>query len=184
MSRAQLHDLTPGLTEYTWNDQGNLEVTHEEADYDHTDVTLAMLANALGGREAFEALPVLNLLECKGNGGGTGYIDFIRAVDMLFPVMRGTDEAGRPFVAFKLDDGEEQYVECLFRRYLEGSLWTSSGASDICLTAVADNDYQALYNVEKLVRDRELCKVSDNWAFGDGDPDQPRFIGRLVRLVE
>jgi hypothetical protein len=65
-----------------------------------------------------EHLPILDL---KDHTGATGYIDFVRADDMQFPVMRGVDVAGRPFVAIKAQtEGScelSEVVGVFFQRY-------------------------------------------------------------------
>ena len=67
-------------------------------------------------------LPVLDL---GGRQGATGYIDFVRAEDMPFPVMRGVDVYGRPFVAIKAQTaGECDFIEVVgvfFQRYSDNA---------------------------------------------------------------
>ena len=100
-------------------------VEHKPVVEDRSDTTMPKLIEALGGEAAFEALPVLDLNNCTARGGGTGYIDFVRADDMSASIMRGEDKHGRPFVTFRLSVGEVTYVETLFRRYTTGPSWAS-----------------------------------------------------------
>jgi len=80
------------------------------------------LYNALG-EQVIRELPVLDL----GNrGGSTDYIDFIRAEEMEFPVMRGVDKFRRPFIAIKVNcvDSalEKQMVGTIFQRYTDNDV--------------------------------------------------------------
>lgn len=45
-------------------------------------------------------LPILDINQYVGR---TGYIDFIKADDMEYPLMRGVDCLRRPFLAIKVD---------------------------------------------------------------------------------
>jgi hypothetical protein len=137
MNRFPEEHLTPGLITRTAT-----EVTHTPWPRDdETDTTMPKLIEALGGQAAFEALPVLDLGTCAASGGGTGYIDFVRADDMSAPIMRGEDEAGRPFVAFRIESARRggPYVETLFRRYTAGPVWTSGGGRELCTCTVDDD---------------------------------------------
>ena len=115
---------------------------------EETDKTLPKLIKALGGQDAFEALPVLDLGACTAKGGDTGYIDFVRSDDMTAPIMRGEDEHGRPFVAFRIKtERRAEAVETLFRRYTKGNVWTSGGSNALCCNAV---DEEVLTKVKTL----------------------------------
>jgi hypothetical protein len=147
---------------------------------DLTDKTLPKLIEALGGREAFEALPVLNLDTCTGRDGHTGYIDFVRPGDMADPIMRGECEDGRPFVAFRLsrkvtdyespnwpeDTVEKVFVETLFRRYPEGSVWASGGSSSICSSRVGA---EALRSVKSLASTGRAIREDEDGDFSRVD---------------
>jgi len=122
---------------------GQRTESFEAWDMASDDDTLPKIVQALGGEEAFMALPVLELDAARGTGR-TGYLDFVQPEDMTAPVMRGKDSAGRPFVAFRMqltEDGETRVVvETIFRRYITGNVWTSGGESFICTGKMTDND--------------------------------------------
>ncbi len=142
MSRFPPHELTRGVNTYS-----SAGVTHTPtAITDPTDHTMPKLIKALGGRDAFEALPVLDLGACTAKGGGTGYIDFVRSDDMTAPIMRGEDEHGRPFVAFRIktERREAPSVETLFRRYTEGPVWVSGGGFELCSSALTNVDLSVI----------------------------------------
>jgi len=135
---------------------GNVDVTRNIVTYDGagkvievvpvppsdpSDSTFPKLIEALGGKEAFEKLPVLDLGEYTGC---TGYIDFLEVEDVAAPLMRGMDSHGRPFVTFRLKIGEEVGVEVAFRRYTTGRAWVSGDNGDIpktlCTSAMNAGD--------------------------------------------
>jgi hypothetical protein len=140
------------------------------------------LIEALGGEAAFEALPVLDLNSCTARGGGTGYIDFVRADDMPAPIMRGEDEHGRPFVTFRLsveevdyestnypnDMVEVTYVETLFRRYTTGPTWVSGTHWKPLLTMDGfpqEPDQTVLVAIADLVSGKTAtCGAENKWA--------------------
>ena len=97
----------------------------------------------------FEDLPVLDI----SGTGSTGYIDFITPEMMSESVMRGEDDYGRPFVAFKLLLNGKKRVSTLFRRYRCGSVWTSGGDSALCASALAKEN---LEYVSKLLKGETL----------------------------
>jgi len=118
---------------------------------DPTDDTLPKLIEALGGKEAFDALPVLDIGEETGR---TGYLDFLKPEDVTAPIMRGVDSADRPFVTLRMQRefrGEMRtWVECLFRRYRTGGVWVTGGGRRIlAIGMVKDED---LAWVSRLVR--------------------------------
>jgi len=146
MNRFPQYEVTRGINIHTAGG-----VTHERLPLsDPNDHTLPKLIEALGGLKAFEALPVLDLKACTAWGGSTGYIDFVRPDDMDSPIMRGEDEAGRPFVAFRISSGRRPgaYVEVLFRRYTEGPVWVSGGGSELSSHTL---DRASLSRVAQLV---------------------------------
>lgn len=148
---------------------------------DPTDTTLPKLIAVLGGQEAYEALPVLDLTQCSGRKGGTGYIDFVRPEDMKYSVMRGVDEHGRPFVSFRLKHDDKEFVETVFRRYVTGPVWTSGGGHVLCNSAMTDEDLACL---GRLVRGETLGVRKHTGLYGEkrekfhklvdecGDPEQ------------
>ena len=85
---------------------------------------LTHMKNAVGGEEAFNALPELNL----GNRTGrTGYIDFLEPEELSHSVMRGVDAAGRPFISLKVRSNQpnaQAFVITLFQRYAQGGEWS------------------------------------------------------------
>ena len=90
---------------------------------------LRNIQEAVGGEEAFNRLPVLNL----GNRNGpTGYLDFLQPNELTQPVMRGIDAAGRPFISLRLRSNtpphspleSQVFVITFFQRYRTGGLWT------------------------------------------------------------
>lgn len=114
------------------------------------------IINALGGQEAYDALPVLDL----GNRrGGTDYIDFLRGDDLTAPIMKGVDCFRRPFVSFRYayaeDDYKTQYVETFFQRYTDGTLWVPGGNGELSMgtNIVSSNDakMQVLYGRLKRI---------------------------------
>ena len=168
------HEVTRGVNTYH---QG--KVTQVPCKNEKADTTQPKLIEALGGQSAFEALPVLDLSVCAASGGGTGYIDFVRLDDMTAPIMRGEDDHGRPFLAFRLsktevdygspnypnDTVEKTFVETLFRRYTTGPVWTSGGASTLCQQTVNDD---VLCSVEALIRAGRFTGTSP--GYGNDDP--------------
>ena len=113
---------------------------------DQDDETFQSLREIFG-QERWAALPVLDLTKCSGRHGGTGYIDFVRPEDMSAPLMRGTDEHGRPFLAvrakFTFPNGRvETRVETLFRRYTTGHVWTSGGDRNLVSSAMTNEDIE------------------------------------------
>ena len=141
-------------------------VEHKPVVEDRSDTTMPKLIEALGGEAAFEALPVLDLNNCTARGGGTGYIDFVRADDMSASIMRGEDEHGRPFVTFRLSVGEVTYVETLFRRYTTGPSWASGTHRKPLLTLDGFLPNQAaLAAVADLVSGKTAtCGAENDWA--------------------
>lgn len=61
------------------------------------------LIDALGGKEAVEKLPLLDIGEQMGD---YDEIDFLNATNLSAPVMRGVDKYGRPFVAFCVEKNQ------------------------------------------------------------------------------
>jgi hypothetical protein len=124
--------VTPAIIETTSEGSSLIPLTQ-----DPTDTTFPLLVAALGGEEAFAALPELDLGD---KCGSTGYLDFLRPEDMTAPVMRGSDKYGRPFVAFRMERKAQVQVEVVFRRYTTGSTWTSGGGCILCTGALTAED--------------------------------------------
>jgi hypothetical protein len=144
---------------------------------DPTDNTLPQIVNALGGDKAFEDIPELDL----GNRNGvTGYIDFLEPTDLSAPMMRGTDEHGRPFVALRLERTRPRSrgraarssvkVETIFRRYVTGKTWTSGGASWIAGGALS---WQDIDSIRRLAAGKLVgCRENRGYEVGDADGEK------------
>ena len=98
-----------------------------------TSTALTQIKNALGGAEAFNALPNLDI---GYEIGSTHYLDFIRVEDLSHSIMKGTDALGRPFISLKLQSrlsssSHEPFVVTFFQRHpLETAWhWSSSARS-------------------------------------------------------
>lgn len=136
------------------------------------DRTLPKVVAAVGGPDAWAALPVLDL--GSEENLHNGYLDFVRPERMTAPLMRGVDVHGRTFLAvrFTLDvgapEGPELHVETLFRRYRTGSLWSSGGASMLCTASLRDEDLDLL---GRLVRGEPVGLRDAAWKEADVPPD-------------
>ena len=67
--------------------------------------SLRIVQNAVGGKDAFDRIPILDLKNRKSAMDHIippGSIDFIQLDDLTDPVMQGIDAYGRPFIALKL----------------------------------------------------------------------------------
>jgi hypothetical protein len=168
MSRFPEHHIVPAVNVIS----GGRVVEHKPLVDDRSDTIMPKLIEALGGEAAFEALPVLDLNNCTARGGGTGYIDFVRADDMSASIMRGEDEHGRPFVAFRISVEEEDYeytiVETLFRRYTVGPTWVSGTLGKGAMTVDGfpqDEGQTVLAAVADLVSGKTaICGAENKWA--------------------
>jgi len=90
---------------------------------------LEKVKELLGGNEAYEALPNLDL---GGRMGDRGYIDFLEPEDLAHPLMKGNDKFGRPFFALKIHSNDPvpaQGVLIGFQKYTEGGLWVYKGTN-------------------------------------------------------
>ena len=94
---------------------------------------------------SMENVPVLDLGDQRGN---TGYIDFVKAEDVQFPVMRGIDVYGRPFVAIKAQlEGKCEFPEVVgvfFQRYADNT---------------TDWAYGSCYPLNLLFHDSRVSKI-------------------------
>jgi len=169
MNRFPQHHIVPAVNVIS----GGRLVEHKPIVEDRSDTTMPKLIEALGGQAAFEALPVLDLNNCTARGGGTGYIDFVRADDMSASIMRGEDEHGRPFVAFRISVEEagreaETYVETLFRRYTTGPTWVSGTLRKYAMTVDGfpqEEGQTVLAAVADLVSGKTaICGSENKWA--------------------
>jgi hypothetical protein len=71
------------------------------------------LIEACGGFKKLGELPFLDMSKKHTRD----HIDYIQASDLTSPIMKGTDEVGRPFVTFKLK-GHPRAVT-IFKRYTD-----------------------------------------------------------------
>ena len=69
MNRFPEHHIVPAINVIS----GGRLVEHRPIVEDRSDTTMPKLIEALGGADAFESLPVLDLNNCTAGGGGTGY---------------------------------------------------------------------------------------------------------------
>ena len=169
MSRFPEHHIVPAINVIS----GGRVVEHRPIVEDRSDTTMPKLIEALGGEAAFEALPVLDLNNCTASGGGTGYIDFVRADDMPASIMRGEDEHGRPFIAFRISVEEEgceaeTHVETLFRRYTTGPTWVNGSSGQIAMTVDGfpqEEGQTVIAAIADLVSGKTAtCGAENKWA--------------------
>lgn len=90
-----------------------------------TAAALTHIKNAVGGEEAFNVLPELDI---GYEIGSTHFLDFIRASDLSHSVMRGIDALGRSFISLKLRliaplVSQEPFVVTLFQRRVLDGMW-------------------------------------------------------------
>lgn len=162
---ANLH-VDRGIITTTFNSKGQRTSELDPMPLDPTDTTFPRVVDALGGEDAFEALPILDL---DGNGiGTTGYIDNVPASVMSAPVMRGVDGYGRPFISFLLKGScrrahrrRGDYVETIFRRYRSGSVWTSGGGSFFTASQLTSAGLDRIRRVQagELVGESGFCSL-------------------------
>ena len=84
------------------------------------------MKNAVGGEEAFNALPEFQMGDQMGS---TGCLDFLRPADLSHSVMRGTDRIGRPFISLKLQVNSpnaprDPFVITFHQRFTNSDLWS------------------------------------------------------------
>jgi hypothetical protein len=109
--------------------EGRVETARERTEFNllcarNAATALTNMKNAVGGEEAFNALPELNLGDRTGS---TGYIDFLEYEDLSHSVMRGVDAGGRPFISLKVQSNianARPFVITLFQRYAQGGEWS------------------------------------------------------------
>ena len=77
---------------------------------------LDCIKEAVGGEEAFNRLPILDL---GTRTSPSGLLDFLTPNDLREPVMKGTDAAGRHFIALRLQvpGSNHPFVIAFFQRY-------------------------------------------------------------------
>lgn len=100
------------------------------------------LLTALGGREAFDRLPVVDLpyqLEYGALSEISGLeskpVAWPRPAGMPAPMMRGKDLSGRPYVALHVKStlpGVSDFVEVLFQHHPDSPLWSPRSAHTTC----------------------------------------------------
>lgn len=122
------------------------------------------------GKDVISELPILDIGNKKGNGG---YIDFIKADDMKYPVMKGIDMWNRPFIAIRVkcvqacrdtDENKISYaVGTFFQRYSDENFNWAYGTAYIYSTIYWDSriqkyDYKCLSNrLKKLASGEKAC---------------------------
>jgi hypothetical protein len=115
--------------------------------------------------------------------GGTGYIDGLLPEDMTHPIMKGTDKAGRPFIAVRIHHqgpvrhrGRKECtnVEVYFQRYSsENHIWVSGGPLSLMTSNMKKTDKAVL---QALIKDGEVT-VEDEHYLGGGN------VRKTYRLV-
>lgn len=85
-----------------------------------------LVTNIFGSMGKYLDLPVLSI-----KGKDSKYLDFFKPSDMSAPIMRGRDDYGREFLAFKYSrNGNEPEVQVFHERYTDCSpgYWVKAGA--------------------------------------------------------
>ena len=128
-----------------------------------------------------EYVPVLDLGDRVGS---THYIDFVRAEDMHFPLMRGTDFAGRPFVAVKTKTtgGACEFPEVVgvfFQRYTNNADEWAFGTCYPLNLIFHDSRVREHHMIGLGLRLNLLASgntirnfdhgLNDDWIYGNGD---------------
>ena len=75
------------------------------------------------------------ILDIGNRSGSTGYIDFIRWNEVLYPVMKGVDIHKRPFFVIKALINKKKIFQTFFQRYTDAKYsWQSNYGSivDTC----------------------------------------------------
>jgi hypothetical protein len=119
----------------------------------------------------YDMLPVLDI----GNKMGfTDYIDFIRAVDMNHPIMKGTDIYGRKFIAIKVRTHNtktnefKEIVGTFFQRYLNTNQYAFGTAYDLNIihhdSRLREYQSENLEKRLKLLLDGQIIKNIDMFA--------------------
>ncbi|MDF2549903.1 MAG: hypothetical protein K0S07_970 [Chlamydiales bacterium] len=154
---------------------------------DEVKIRQPAILKALGGLLNVQQLPVLEL---KGLGDFTDYIDFIEPDMMSAPVMRGLDSCQRPFIAFKymINEGGQtvEYVETLFQRYIgDINTWTHGCKYLEHLFLGMDrlrNDNRDFYleRVQRLMKGEELPLLQRG---ADGKMQEKQGGGEKIRLA-
>ena len=68
------------------------------------------------------------ILDLQGKVGYSEYIDFLRSSDLSYPIMVGIDALCRPFVTFRIQNGEHIQALVIFQRYTSNTYcYTNSG---------------------------------------------------------
>lgn len=115
--------------------------------------TRRAVMEAVGGPDAYNRLPALNI---RNSVGTSGYIDFLTPADLNAPVMRGEDRYGRPFISLKIQEVATgtTFVLTLFQRYLDQPYWVWGGPINVLgTTNGAVLEPQSLTNLRQLVLD-------------------------------
>ena len=117
--------LTTLMLEFERVKDGYETVKIESVIHNQQMTSLQKMMSLFGGKERFEALPVLDLGDRVGR---TGYIDFLTYSDMGAPIMRGRDCYGRIFFAIRFmtnQEPREQACDTFFERLTNSTEWAS-----------------------------------------------------------
>jgi hypothetical protein len=126
--------------------EANREIREAEQDRVARQAAFAKMQEAVGGAEAWEQLPILDIGERSGD-----YLGFIRAREVIAPIMRGSDRLGRSFITMKLrlrENGGEPQVVTIFQRFMTGSRWTHASFGNWPFNVTFDNrDWDTLRQI-------------------------------------
>ena len=115
------------------------------------------------GKDMLNNLPILDIGDKRG---WTGYIDFIKAEDMEYPIMIGQDCHYRPFIAIKYKSNDVFMVGTFFQRYTDDSKSWAFGTCYLCHGIYHDSrirldDYALLeQRLKKLLSGEELRELT------------------------
>lgn len=131
----------------------------------HVEAVQALMIDACGGQEKYDALPVLDLGEREGK---TLYIDFIKEYEMTAPIMKFEDKFGRKGIAVRTEEG----VQTFFHRYKQEATWSDAGRG-ISITGYFID--QGLVNKTAFLAIETLL--------GEGKVILPTWDGRMKTLA-
>jgi len=87
---------------------------------------LQAMKEAVGGEEAWQAIPILDTGKACGS---TGYLSC--DIPIWNSIVKGVDAANRPFLALKLRENQGSAFDVTFhQRYTEGGLWVEGSSVD------------------------------------------------------
>lgn len=140
-----LVSLTIGIAAYIALDtlNGREQLAQETA------TSLTLIKNAIGGEEAFQALPELDLSDRSW-----WLLDFVRPWNLSHSVMRGVERTGRPCISLKLranspNAPQEPFAVTFFQRYTQGGTWCYATAT----IRIMDAEGNPLFNDRLRVED-------------------------------